>query len=284
MNAPTAKRPDLRARVTTGILGGAGVAAVVLAVPPRIAFFVWLVAVIAAVGEFVRIARRFAPTAPLGVLWWAVPAASLGGYWAVLGGDAMSPEGVLILLFAIVVLASLVNLLAGTATRDVAVATGLVAFAIPYFAVPLVAVFRLHLEDRWLLVLLLLIVIAGDTFAFFVGRAFGRRPLAPQISPKKTWEGTIGGFLGSLLVAALWSQLRLGEIRPALLLIAAVTAVVAPLGDLLESAMKRGAKVKDSSRILPGHGGLFDRLDSILLAAPTFLAGLWMVGYDLVRP
>ncbi|MEM8932771.1 MAG: phosphatidate cytidylyltransferase [Acidobacteriota bacterium] len=274
----------LRARVVTGVVGAFLVLGVVFALPPDLAFFVWLAVVTGAAVEFVRIGRHFAPSAPLGVVWWAMPAAAFLGYSSLVRGEAWTAIGVLGAGFAVILLATLANLMTDTDVRDAAVGTGLIAFAVPYFAIPVVAVFGLHRESPWLLVLLCLIVAAGDTFAYFVGRAIGRRPLAPRISPKKTWEGTIGGFAGSLLVTAIWSQVRLGEVRPTLLGIAAATAIVAPLGDLAESMMKRAAGVKDSSRILPGHGGLYDRLDSILLAAPTFLVGLWLVGIEIVRP
>ena len=117
---------------------------------------------------------------------------------------------------------------------------------------------------------------------FVAGRSFGRHLLAPRVSPKKTWEGSVAGFAGSLLATAAWCQIRLGETPPALLVLAAVTAVVAQLGDLVESLFKRGAGVKDSSTVLPGHGGFYDRLDAMLLAAPVFAVGLWLIGPDLV--
>lgn len=287
MSVPSAepsRRVDLRARVLTGVVGAVVVIGVVLTFSPPLAFLVWLVSGSWAGAEFVRIARIYAPTAPVGVLWAAVPAMALVGFWAIQRGADLAPLAPMASAFAVVLVASLANLLSKAEMRDATVGTGLVAFAIPYFAVAPVALYRLHLEDRWLLFLVLALVAVGDTAAYFVGRSLGRRPLAPRVSPKKTWEGSFGGFLASVAVVALWSQWRLGEVRAELLAVAAFAAISAQLGDLVESAVKRGAGVKDSAQILPGHGGLYDRLDAVLLAAPTFLLGLWLVGFDVVRP
>lgn len=125
------------------------------------------------------------------------------------------------------------------------------------------------MEAFWLTLSTLVLVWATDTFAYFVGRAVGRRPLAPKVSPKKTWEGTIGGALGALVVAV---ALRLTVLDflawPHVLVLAFVCGVVSQLGDLAESRMKRAVGVKDSGNLLPGHGGLLDRFDAAILAAP----------------
>jgi phosphatidate cytidylyltransferase len=123
---------------------------------------------------------------------------------------------------------------------------------------------------RNLLFLLLLVVWADDTFAYFVGRSLGRRRPFPTISPKKTVEGSLAGFAGSLLVA--WAFVhwcwQTADLKT-VMLIAGLVALFAQIGDLAESAMKRGANVKDSGAVLPGHGGLLDRLDSLLFGAPV---------------
>ncbi|HWQ61945.1 MAG TPA: phosphatidate cytidylyltransferase [Negativicutes bacterium] len=109
---------------------------------------------------------------------------------------------------------------------------------------------------------------AADTFAFFVGTKFGKHKLAPAVSPGKTWEGTAGGVVGSIVgVAALGSfcQFSLGHSAAIGLLV----GVVAPFGDLVESSIKRFCGVKDSGRLLPGHGGVLDRFDSVMFAAPA---------------
>ena len=121
-----------------------------------------------------------------------------------------------------------------------------------------------------LLWFLILCVIGADTFAYYAGRAFGRHPMSPVISPKKTWEGFAGAVAGSVVAALIghFGFYRSLPLRHALVL-AVVLCAAAVLGDLAESMVKRAGGVKDSSRILPGHGGIFDRLDSLLLAAPV---------------
>ncbi|MEZ5932414.1 MAG: phosphatidate cytidylyltransferase [Alphaproteobacteria bacterium] len=120
-----------------------------------------------------------------------------------------------------------------------------------------------------LLLWLLLVVWATDIMAYFVGRQIGGRRLAPSISPGKTWAGLWGGMAGAALVGAV-AALLIGPFRllPSIIL-AACLAGIAQLGDLTESALKRQAGVKDSGGLIPGHGGLFDRLDGLLFAAPA---------------
>lgn len=114
-----------------------------------------------------------------------------------------------------------------------------------------------------------LILMGSDTGAYFAGRAFGKHKLAPKISPGKTIEGLIGGILASLAFAALATFWFFPELPyKASLPLAAVMSVMGVIGDLAESAMKRGAGAKDAANILPGHGGLLDRLDSLLFNAP----------------
>ena len=119
---------------------------------------------------------------------------------------------------------------------------------------------------------------ATDTSAFFVGRAWGRRLLAPVISPKKTWEGAVGGFLGA--VAAVWLLgwlLRLDLSLPQTLFLGSLVGILAQVGDITESLLKRRAGVKDASRLIPGHGGLLDRLDSILFSlVVVYYFSIWV--------
>ncbi len=114
-----------------------------------------------------------------------------------------------------------------------------------------------------------LVIMGSDTGAYYTGRAFGRRKLAPSISPGKTWEGAVGGMLASLLMAAIAHYWFFPELSlRAALPLAAVMNVLGVMGDLTESALKRGAGAKDAAQILPGHGGFLDRLDSLLFNAP----------------
>ncbi|NLC77839.1 MAG: phosphatidate cytidylyltransferase, partial [Clostridia bacterium] len=121
---------------------------------------------------------------------------------------------------------------------------------------------------NWVL-LVFLLTWANDTGAYFIGRKFGKRSLAPRLSPKKSVEGFLGG-LGLAVVTALgFGYYVSAENYLVWLLLGCLTAVVGAMGDLLESAFKRLAKLKDSGNLLPGHGGLLDRIDSLLLVAPT---------------
>jgi len=132
------------------------------------------------------------------------------------------------------------------------------------FAVALVA-------DRAALILALFIVWAGDTGAFFAGKALGKHKLYPLVSPKKTIEGSLGGVLGSVGGALLaWAWLAPERAMWPIVAIAIGGNLIAAAGDLVESALKRAAGVKDSGAVLPGHGGFFDRMDAFVFAAPFF--------------
>ncbi len=165
--------------------------------------------------------------------------------------------------------------------------------AFTYIALPLG--FLVQVREQWsgafLLLYLLLLVWAGDIFAYFVGRSLGRHLMSPRISPKKTWEGAAASLLASLVVGMLlynyalpissallnahliereggFFALQKPPLWPTLVLSAAIN-VAAQLGDLVESLIKRGAGVKDSGALLPGHGGMLDRIDALLFAAPV---------------
>ncbi|WP_418801583.1 phosphatidate cytidylyltransferase [Porphyromonas sp.] len=149
-----------------------------------------------------------------------------------------------------------------------------------YIAVPLALAIRLTLvvdpfssmtQYNGLLLLTIFIFIwVNDTGAYLVGSRWGKTPLAPSISPKKTVEGSIGGLLLVLLSAVVLRLLLFPELSwLRMLLIAAVVAIFGTIGDLFESSLKRQAGVKDSGKLIPGHGGILDRIDSFLLAVPA---------------
>jgi phosphatidate cytidylyltransferase len=149
---------------------------------------------------------------------------------------------------------------------------GISSSALLLVAFPLSFVVRLHGVRHHagprLLLFALAITWAADTVAYFAGRAFGKHPLAPHISPKKTWEGAIAGLAGSLAVGYafhFWLTIPLEH----LLAMAFVGNVAGQMGDLLESACKRSAGVKDSGGLLPGHGGILDRIDALILCIPV---------------
>ncbi len=140
---------------------------------------------------------------------------------------------------------------------------------------------HLHFEQGgWILLYLLSLVWVADIGAYFSGRKFGKHKLAPGISPSKTWEGVAGGIIlntGWILIVfligsgwdiAIWQFLLIGL----------VTSIISVVGDLYESILKREALVKDSGKLLPGHGGVLDRIDSVIAATPVFVIGLYVVG------
>jgi phosphatidate cytidylyltransferase len=147
---------------------------------------------------------------------------------------------------------------------------------------PWFAAFYLHAhepERPALLLFVLLLVGFADSFAYFAGHRFGRHKLAPQISPGKTVEGLFGGLTAALVLALAWGALVKdlgGWHLLAWLALALVTMLFSVVGDLAESRVKRLAGVKDSGRILPGHGGVLDRIDAFTAAAPIFALG-WIV-------
>jgi phosphatidate cytidylyltransferase len=175
--------------------------------------------------------------------------------------------------------------------RGVLAGAGASMFALFYIGLPLLALFDIRSQPNGpeLLLYMFLVVWCGDVAAYYVGRAIGRRKLAPSISPGKTWEGTIASVIASaaigtlLLVyadhfrAALYA-LRLapapsvfsmsGNVWYVALLCSIGINIAAQLGDLVESMLKRGARLKDSGSLLPGHGGVLDRIDALLFAAP----------------
>lgn len=128
------------------------------------------------------------------------------------------------------------------------------------------------------LVLFFLVLVWGaDTGAYAIGRCCGKTPLLPQVSPKKTWEGLFGGFLTTVIIGGVFACI-IPTILPetlSLILLLIATFLFSVLGDLAESLLKRESGVKDSGQLLPGHGGLLDRIDSMIAAAPMFLACLW---------
>jgi phosphatidate cytidylyltransferase len=184
------------------------------------------------------------------------------------------------------------------AMRNVDLSTGYPAAAASVFAFTYVALpmgMLVQLRQQWAgafyLLYLLLVVWAGDIFAYFVGKSIGRHLLAPRISPKKTWEGAAASLIGSVAVGWLLFNYSLpissallnagliqrrdglfGLEQPAMgpvIVLTIVLNIAAQLGDLVESLIKRGAGVKDSGAILPGHGGMLDRIDALLFAAPV---------------
>lgn len=142
------------------------------------------------------------------------------------------------------------------------------------------AIFYLWQLSAWWLLYVFLLVWCADSGAYFVGRKLGRRKMAPNVSPNKSMEGLAGGLITGLLVVVAISVFKLqltGASLVAFVALSALTILASVLGDLFESMLKRRADVKDSGTILPGHGGVLDRIDSLLSATPIFALGFWAI-------
>ncbi len=149
------------------------------------------------------------------------------------------------------------------------------------------AIFSVWDSSPWWLMYLFLLVWGADSGAYFVGRKLGKRKLAPHVSPNKSIEGLLGGVFVSaviiIVVEAVYLDLTIAQ-HILFLILSIITVFSSVLGDLLESMIKRRAGIKDSGRILPGHGGVLDRIDSLLAAAPVFAVGMYvlkLIGVDL---
>jgi phosphatidate cytidylyltransferase len=243
-------------------------------------FFAW------AALEFVALVRPLAPRAPWRLLLVTGTVAAAALVVAIdpdfFPSGAVAPPS---LAHAVMVAAALLAIVppvavlaSGTPIGEAVPALAILTWATLYFAVPLASLALLQ-RYPWIFFLLLAIVWLGDSAAYYVGRRFGRHKLAPALSPKKSWEGAIAGLVTSLAATVAWSFWREGRFDGALLAVAAVTAIAAQWGDLVESLLKRAAGVKDSGGVLPGHGGIYDRLDAMFLAAPVLLVGLWLAGH-----
>ena len=171
---------------------------------------------------------------------------------------------------AVLALATAVGLGNRAELRDRLAISALFTFGALWLGLFLVAAVHLHQLDPALLLWVLAVAAVGDIGAYYGGRAFGRRPLAPEISPKKTIAGAVCGLIASVGVGTAGFLLWLGpdDFVPGVPLVALVCGGAGQAGDLVASLLKRAAKVKDASRLLPGHGGLLDRLDSVMLATP----------------
>jgi phosphatidate cytidylyltransferase len=189
-------------------------------------------------------------------------------------------------LLVILVVVMVVELFRSQDLRRYLTAAACLLFGVVYVGLPFAVLIPLHAAGQavsgrpWgVLFFLFLVVWGGDIFAYFGGRLFGRTPLFPRVSPRKTVEGAAAGLTGSILAGWVfthwfWSPQPTGRI----LATAGLVAVAGQVGDLAESALKRGANVKDSGTVLPGHGGFLDRVDSLLFGAPVLWIALKLWG------
>ncbi len=198
------------------------------------------------------------------------------GWLGLAGGVALLlvPEPALPVLVVIAAIFMAVKMgLADLAQTLPSVGTGLLGIVYIFGAWRCSVLLR-EANPHWLMISLL-VSWAGDTAAMYVGKAWGKRKLAPRISPGKTQEGAVASVIGGMVVAVLYASYFLpGESTAVVALVGAVANIAGQLGDLCESAFKRGAGVKDSGTMLPGHGGWLDRIDSSLFSVPAVYVAL----------
>jgi len=251
-------------RLLSGIVLTAAVLGAIWYAPPVVFLLVLGLILVAACIELVGLLARAGVVVPL----YASTAGALVACAAVAGDRG---QGGLLLVATVLVLFIVV-----LATRqpgpDVPAAAAAAVFPIVYLAVPLAltAVIR----DRWgreALLLGLLVVWLSDTAQYYVGSALGKRRLAPAISPKKSVEGAVGGFVAGIAAMILIGRVWLPLVSVPILAVAgAVLVALGIAGDLFESLLKRSASVKDSSALIPGHGGVLDRIDAVLFVVPGY--------------
>jgi phosphatidate cytidylyltransferase len=263
----------LRARVATALLLAAVVIVVLVYLPPAVASVLISLAIFAAGWEWAGFARL--NTVPARLAY----AAAIVLVLACAEVLARDPQWLQRLLWASAAWWLLAFAwLAVRAEAGGRGAAGIVGFLVLVPAgLGLEHLVELHPNGQLLLLYLLVLIAAADVGAYFGGRRYGRRKLAPQVSPGKTWEGFAFGMLAATSVGALGVLMFEVPLWPWLFLCELV-ALASVLGDLTESMFKRHVGLKDSGALLPGHGGVLDRIDSLTAAAPTFLLGLLMLG------
>jgi phosphatidate cytidylyltransferase len=167
--------------------------------------------------------------------------------------------------------AIVIGVISRQAIADILPAMAISAAGLMFIAFPfsyLIRIVELEPNGREFVLFTLVLIWAGDMLAYFIGRTFGHARMAPALSPKKTWEGAAANLAASLVVATFFARWVAMD-GLTLFVIAGFANIAGQLGDLIESAYKRGAGTKDSSGLLPGHGGVLDRIDSLILAAPV---------------
>jgi phosphatidate cytidylyltransferase len=238
--------------------------------PPLMFLFVAEGLLVLACIEFASIARASGLVVPIVISTMAAALTCASFAPLAFGGfAAMSTDAVLMTSLVTVGAVALTTWSGGPDALASAASTLLPAL---YLGLPIGAMIAIReTRGREALFLLMLTVFTSDTAQYYTGRAFGRRPLAPRISPKKTIEGALGGFVFGALLLIFVGIWWLPEVPMALRALLGVTIVALGIaGDLFESMLKRSAGVKDSSALIPGHGGILDRIDALLFSAPVY--------------
>ena len=262
----------------TRVLSGAVLIAIAVAVvwfaPAPVFFLVAELLLVLAFVEYARLASACElpiPMAPAGVATLLASVGVSSTHW--LGDQLVTTAFVLdaVLMSAFLVLAAL-TLTTWRGGKDALGRAAASVFPMLYLGLPIGAIVSLRAtRGSPAVFLLMLTVMVSDTAQYYTGRAFGRRLLAPAISPKKTIEGAIGGFVCGGVLLAVAGAWWLPDLPLALRAALGLTMVALGIaGDLFESMLKRSAGVKDSSALIPGHGGVLDRIDALLFAAPVY--------------
>lgn len=268
----------LKQRLITALVLGLGVLAAIFLLPPM--GFALVVMLVVALGawEWADLAAIAHPLLKAGYAALSVLALAGFYFWA-----DLSVLGMLLIVTALAWAVVVVIIAVGQPPQEEQLLLrrcGLgMAGLIALVPAGLALIVLQAIGPSWLLFLLLLTATA-DTAAYFTGKRFGRQALAPNISPGKTREGLLGGLAGVTVLALLgasWFGLEL-SLWFIFVCLCLITALISVVGDLFESLLKRAANAKDSGRLLPGHGGVLDRIDSLTAAAPVFLLGLLWAG------
>lgn len=262
----------MKKRVLTGVAAAIIAVGAVLLLDSLWMLVLLIALMVIAAFEIARMARLAAAVAMVLV----VAVASLSVSWVLFEPSvAFVILAVCPLLFAIVALVT-----TSDPARSLA-SLGWLCFATPYLVLPVWALYEVHLQHPILLLTLVAAISCNDSAAFLVGSKLGRHKLSPALSPNKTWEGSLAGLFVGAGVGCLGLVWLTGTWSWWTLLLFVVVTVAGQMGDLVESLLKRAVSVKDSGTLLPGHGGVLDRLDAIILAAPVFYALLGLVDLNL---
>ena len=261
---------ELTKRIRTGIPLAAGIALVVFAPTFVVGLVVLVLAFIGAQELTAMLAGKEDKTDSTVLLpEWMLPVAAVLMGLGALGGES-GLHAALLISFAGWIIIELVFTPKNELSKFTPLGFGLFGMVWIIWSLAHMTLIKELPDGTALLFYLLFVISFSDIFAYFGGKRFGKSMLAPTISPKKTWEGSFFGVVGGGIVGAVFGEITMSMFWLYGMLLAMVLAVVGQFGDLIESKIKRLCNVKDSGKILPGHGGILDRIDGHMLAAPVF--------------